>query len=214
MFRILVCDDHALIRDLLCAHLRETVHDSNIFEAHDYSDICVKTNIYGPFDLMILDYRMPGWYGVSGIRKLLTEHPETRVLLFSGLISADELEAARDLGIAGYLPKSFDARTLVKAVRKLLEGGLYFPPIAGAIAHSLYVGSGPPALDLPARQKFTERQVEILGRLVQGQTNKQIGVALEIAENTVKDHVKNIIDILGARNRTQAAAIAGRMNWF
>lgn len=162
-----------------------------------------------------MDYRMPGQSGMDGLKAILDHFPGIRIAILSGAISGAELEVARSLGIAGYIPKSFGARTLLRSISTILQDGSYFPPIATSIATALHHTDSPAEshyiLPHPA---LTKRQGEVLQCLLLGHSNKEIARVLRISDSTVKDHMSEILRVLGVRNRTDAVVAAVKWSMY
>jgi DNA-binding NarL/FixJ family response regulator len=151
-----------------------------------------------PYDLVVLDYGMPGMNGYCGLDQALAASAGRPVALMSGLASSGVVERVLAAGAAGYLPKTLPARSLVNAIRFMAAGETYMPL-------DLHRPSQAPEAE-PSGLSPRERQV--LAGLCAGQANKEIARDLDLREPTNKLHVKLICRKLGASNRTQAAMIA------
>lgn len=194
MTRILLADDHELVRDTIAAYL-ETSSDITITRAADYAHAIDMMNARGPFDLVILDYTMPGMEGLDGLRKLLG-HPKAKaVALMSGTASPDVARRALDAGAAGFLPKTLSPDTLLSAVKYIVSGRIYYPP-----QFLSQTGDDPTV-------KLTPRERDVLNGICEGKSNKEIARDLGVQEVTIKLHVKTLCRKLDARNRTHAAMI-------
>ncbi|MFO6448604.1 response regulator [Erythrobacter sp. NE805] len=197
---ILIADDHELLRDVLRSYLEaeggftvETVADlpaalGRIAEAAGEA----------PFDLVVLDYGMPGMDGYEGLAKAIAANGGRPVALMSGLAPPGVAAKVLGLGAAGYLPKTLPARSLVNAIRFMAAGEVYMP----LDLHR------PSQATVPAPSGLSPREIEVLARLCSGQANKEIARELNLREPTIKLHVKTICRKLSARNRTHAAMIA------
>jgi len=187
MGRILLADDHELVRETIAAYLMQNgLHHvravANLSQARE----ALETTAY---DLVMLDYRMPGMEAMDGLRLLAEEYPDTPVALISGAASAEIARQALDLGAAGFLPKTLAPEDLIRAVETLIAGAIYLPNDALANA-----GHG-----------LTPREVEVVRGIAGGKSNKEIARDLGVQEVTIKLHVKTLSRKLGARNRTHAA---------
>jgi two-component system nitrate/nitrite response regulator NarL len=198
--RILIADDHELVREAL-GSLIEKDCEFQVSHADDFDGAAGKMTSSGPFDLVLLDYGMPGMNGLEGLIHAMTMNGGKPVALMSGTAPRAVAEEALAGGAAGFLPKTMAARTLMSAIRFMVMGEQFAPvqfmtektevaPIS-ALAKSL-----------------TERELQMLDGLCRGLSNKEIAREHDLQEVTVKLHVKTACRKLNARNRTQAAMIA------
>ena len=146
-----------------------------------------------------MDLRLPDMNGISAIASIRAEFPEARVIVVTTFEGDYEIQRALTAGAFGYLLKSAPLDELVGVIRKVHAGRKHLPPVV-AENLAVYVGGDP----------LTEREVEVLRRIAEGDRNRDIGEQLGISEDTVKVHVKRIMDKLGAKDRTQAVAIGIR----
>lgn len=199
MANILICDDHDLVRDTIAAYLSQ-VEGFNVSVASDLR--LARQQLAGEisFDLVILDYKMPGMSGLKGLAEIAKDYPFSKLALMSGVATPDVAKDAMKIGADGYFPKSLSATTLVNAVQFVLSGEKYFP-MELALAKEEAALSG----DF---ENLTAREVETLRGLCSGKSNKEIARDLDLQEVTIKLHVKNILLKLGVGNRTQAAVYA------
>ena len=196
--RLLIVDDHELVRDLVAAHLRaqggfvvETVATlEEALRAIDRS---------GAFDLVLLDYALPDSRGLSDSAVLIERNEGRPVVLFSGLARPETAAAALTLGFSGFIPKSTPATVLADAIRHVLDGEIWLPE---------GYGDAPLA---PRLSSLTPREMEVLTDIRAGLMNKEIAGRMGLSEVTVKMHVRSICAKLKARNRTQAAMIAAEL---
>ncbi len=197
--RILVADDHELVRDTISAYLeREPDIEARAASSMEEAGRMIETE--GPFDLVLLDYAMPGVSGLEGLRLAMRLNGGKPVALISGAAGQDVAKAALAAGAAGFLPKTMAARSLVHAIRFMVSGEQYAP------IQFLQSVEEEPADPFEAR--LTPREKQVLGGLCRGLANKEIARELDLQEVTVKLHVKTICRKLDARNRTHAAMIA------
>ncbi|WP_341862623.1 response regulator transcription factor [Gymnodinialimonas sp. 57CJ19] len=197
MPNILVADDHDLVRDTIAAYLGQQ-GDFTVSTASGVPQAQALLAGQTPFDLVILDYNMPGMDGLSGLESVVKTYPHIKVVLMSGIATPDVAQSAMEIGAKGFLPKSATATSMVNAIRFVLSGEQYFP-----------FDFTPPAPDQPKNYKgLSPREMETLQHLCNGASNKEIARALDLAEVTVKLHVKNILAKLSVNNRTQAALMA------
>lgn len=197
--RILLADDHDLFRDTLSMFLGTEVG----FEVTTVGTFAqAKALMQGdaPFDLVILDYNMPGMTKLDGLSEALGLRPAQRVALMSGVATKAIAEQALSLGAAGFIPKTLSAKSLISAVKFMAMGEIYVPVeflVSSEVAE-------PNAL----AKTLTAREYEVLVALTKGRSNKEIARDLNLQEPTVKLHLKTLFRKIGATNRTQAAMIA------
>ena len=196
--RILVVDDHPVVRDGLRLML-ETQHDMNVVaEAASGEEALTAFEEHKP-DVVVMDLRLPGMTGAQAAAALQLSHPHARVIILTSYGQDADIQAALKAGVRAYLRKDVDRGELLNAIRKVNDGGRYLP---AGIREQL--AERAPLSDL------TRREVEVLERIATGMTNKEIGVALTISEDTVKLHVKNLFGKLDVTDRTQAVAVAAK----
>lgn len=207
--RLLLADDHELVRDALQSYLtRES--DVDIVTVGDLDAAIAATSQDGVFDLVLLDYSMPGMNGLDGLRRILDLPHAPPVALLSGLASGLVAQDALAMGARGFLTKSMPAKALLHAIRLMLEGERFLPveialPMLALEPGSVAVDA---MLGQPNSFSLTPRELEVLAALCVGKTNKEIARDLGLREPTIKLHVKTLYRRLGATNRTQAAMIA------
>ncbi|MGF1666200.1 MAG: response regulator [Acidimicrobiia bacterium] len=162
-------------------------------------------------DLVLLDVLMPGISGLDVVAKIIESSPRTRVVLLTSSESEEDLLKAIKAGARGYIVKTTPLAELVAAVREVLHGGAVVSPAMGGklfdtVAHLLRHRE----LNATRRPTLTGREVEVLQAIADGMTSREIGDRLYISENTVKNHVRNILDKLGLRSRNEAVMYALR----
>tara|TARA_B100001057_G_C22701349_1_gene891860 strand:- start:379 stop:996 length:618 start_codon:yes stop_codon:yes gene_type:complete len=197
---ILIADDHDLLRDTLVMFLKEEGSIETV-TASDLDGALNKVNSEGPFDLIILDYGMPGMSGLTGLKKALTHDVEQRVALMSGIANRSVAEEALAIGAAGFIPKTLSAKSFVNAVRFMAMGEQYAPI-------DFMTAEDEAAAPNPLAEKLSRRELQVLEGLSKGKSNKEIARDLDLQEPTIKLHVKTLYRKIGAGNRTQAALIA------
>jgi two-component system, NarL family, nitrate/nitrite response regulator NarL len=202
--RLLIADDHELLRDTLQSFLA-TEGGVDIDAVGDLDAAIEVIGAGTRFDLVLLDYAMPGMMGLDGLQRVLALPDAPPVALMSGLAARDVAEMAMAMGARGFLPKSMPARSLLNAIRFMVAGERFLPvdlittlpqPIAAATT------------DVKSGVSLTPRELEVLIALCGGKTNKEIARDLGLREPTIKLHVKTLYRRLGASNRAQAAMIA------
>lgn len=195
--RILIADDHDLVREMLATFL-EKDGGMRVAQAGSHDQAMSTLRRDGPFELVLLDYMMPGMQGLEGLRRALEAAGGNPVALISGSADRRVAEAALAAGAAGFLPKTMAARSLVNAVKFMVMGETYAPIDFMNAADDKSAADG----------LLTPRERQVLEGLTQGKSNKEIAIDREIQEVTVKLHVKTLCRKLGARNRTHAAMMA------
>lgn len=212
---VLIADDHLLFRDGLRRLLAQFQEDMTFFEASTFDEVRELCQGGTAFDLILLDLGMPGWTGFSTLGEIHERLPRALLVVVSGSERRADLMAALENGAAGYIPKSSSAKVLLGALQLVLAGGIYVP--AEAIRGDIVTGTEGLSDDTLAAigsgnsDQLTPRQREVLTRLREGKSNKQIAHELGLTEGTVKVHVTAILRLLGVRNRTQAALTAHGM---
>lgn len=203
--RILIADDHDLLRDTLVLFLEnEGTMEVDAVGSFDAARDRMETN--APYDLVLLDYNMPGMNGLDGIKQALALKDGQRVALISGEATKKIAEEALEAGAAGFVPKSLPAKSFVNAVKFMAMGEQYAPLD--------FMTAEDETQSNPLAAKLTERELQVLEGLTQGLSNKEIARNLDIQEPTVKLHMKTLYRKVGAANRTQAALIAREAGLF
>ncbi len=206
MLRILIADDHDLLRDTLVTYLQRE-GDIATETAPDLAGVVAILDAGTPFDLVLLDYAMPGMNGLEGLERVMAMPGRHRVALISGTANRETAQKALSAGAAGFLPKTLTARSLVNAVRFMSMGEQYLP--LGFMNAQEEVEAAH-----PLTQSLSRRELEVLEGLTHGKSNKEIARDLDIREPTVKLHVKTLYRKIGAANRTQAAMMAKEAGLF
>jgi DNA-binding NarL/FixJ family response regulator len=211
--KVLLVDDHALIRDALRGVLKELVEDATILEASDCRKASTLIDSNPDLQLILLDLNLPDRDGFSLIGDLRREHADMSLVVLSASQDRDTVMRALDLGVLGFIPKSAPREVMVNALRLVLSGGIYIPPEALASVKAKM--SPPPSIlpPSPADLGLTVRQLEVLALMMQGKSNKAISRILDVAEPTVKHHVTAILKALKVMNRTEAVIAVGTSGW-
>jgi len=200
--KVMLADDHDLVRDAIGALLRIDEPDLNLITVRDLNEALAETRGQNDFDAVVLDLRMPGMNGLVGAQKMINAIGETPIIIMSGNASKTDVQSALKIGVKGFVPKTLAGKSLINALRLVIGGETYAP--ADYLGHATrQPENGTPCL--------TDRETEVLGQLRQGNSNKEIASALSIAETTVKLHLRLISEKLEARNRTDIVVRAIEM---
>ncbi|MEM5429450.1 response regulator transcription factor [Cupriavidus oxalaticus] len=200
--RLLLIDDHTLFRTGLRLVLADSPSVGQIIEAGSVMQ-AVQDHAGATVDILLLDIQMPGLNGLEGVKVLRRHFPAARILIVSGTSGLEIIPADIRREIAGFLPKSADAREIEEAIACCLAGGTYFSDDASS--------AGRAAAPAPyAASALTPRQLEVLHQLTLGRSNKVIAYHMGLSENTVRVHVAAILDHLGVVSRVEAILEAQR----
>jgi DNA-binding NarL/FixJ family response regulator len=202
--KCLLVDDHALIRDALSMlialhHPRVDLRQAScLAEAREW--LAAEPDI----QLVLLDLALPDSHGVATLASLREVTPTVRAVILSADERPETVLAAIDAGASGFIPKTTESNVLRLAIKTVIEGGIYIPPV---VLH----GAPPPAPASANTLGLTPRQVDVLRMLVDGRSNKAIAQALDLAPSTVKTHLEAIFQRLHVSSRTQAVVAAARL---
>ena len=211
--KVLVVDDHPLIRQALTVVLKQLDSEIEVLESSNCEDALQLAESHHDLDLLLLDIHLPGVSGLDGLQAFRERLPRVPVVVLSASENSDDITRAIDSGAMGFIPKSQSSQLMVSALRLVLAGGVYLPPELvrrSALDHEA----------VPARQTrevsyrdlgLTERQAQVLALLIQGKPNKLICRELDLAEGTVKIHITAILKALKVTNRTQAVIEVSRL---
>lgn len=204
--KLLIVDDHAILREGLAAMLRQAGPDTEVLQAADGAEGVRMAELHADLDAVFLDLQMPGVGGMSAVPEFGRRRPELPVIVLSSSEDPHDVRRALALGALGYVPKSAPPRTLLAALQFVLAGNIYVPPLMldAAAVTGRPAGAGGAGL----RASLTERQLEVLRLLSEGLANKEIGRKLGLSDKTVKAHITSIFKVLNVVNRTQAASAA------
>ena len=203
--RLLVADDHPMLREGLVAVLGTQQDFEVVGEAADGSEVVRLVERLRP-DVILLDLEMPGMDGVAALEKLQETGTEARVVVFTAYDTDERILGALRAGARGYLLKGASRAEIFSAIRTVHSGGsLLQPVVTGRLLDHMSREDAPAGADA-----LTPREIEVLELLARGLPNREIAGRLFISERTVKFHVSSLLSKLGAENRTEAARIAVR----
>jgi NarL family two-component system response regulator LiaR len=204
--RVLIADDHAIVRKGICALLATEPNIEVVGEARDGQEACTQAQKAKP-DVILMDLVMPGMDGLEATRRIVNLQPEARVLVLTSFAEDDQVFPAIKAGAHGYLLKDTGPEDLVQAIQQVHRGeSSLHPSVARRLLRQLSASSEQGS----DRDVLTERELEVLRLVAQGQSNKEISGMLTISEATVRTHVSNILAKLNLCSRTQAALYALR----
>jgi DNA-binding NarL/FixJ family response regulator len=201
------------VQEGVAAALEALGHDVDVIAAADSEQGLAAAAANPDIDLVLLDLALPGMSGLGVISALHQRSPSLPVVVLSALEDPENIRNAISAGAMGFVPKSAQTRVLIGALQQVLEGNVSVPSTLGS-ATNLPAGGGATGTgsgNEPDVALLTLRQLEVLSRLCQGKTNKQIATDLGLSEKTVKAHVTAIFKVLGVVNRTQAVLVARRI---
>ncbi|MBV8097912.1 MAG: response regulator transcription factor [Verrucomicrobia bacterium] len=196
MIRILIADDHPVVREGLTAILELEQDLKVVGQAHDGEEACRLYRQLSP-DILILDLRMPKKDGIEVVTELMSLRPRPRIIVLTHSGKAEDLRRALAAGAKSYLLKGAEPEQVCETIREVFAGKSSLPRDLTA-----------KLVDSMAQPELSERELQILKQMALGKSNKEIGQALYISEYTVKNHVRAILKKLNAIGRTEAIAIA------
>ncbi|MEG4453403.1 response regulator transcription factor [Microcoleus sp. N9_A1] len=196
MIRVLIADDHAIMRQGLAALLEQEPDLTVVAKASNGQEALTMFRQYQP-DVTLMDVRMPQMDGVEAITALCTEFEAARIVVFTAYDGDEDIYRGLRAGAKSYLLKNTEPDELFLAIRTVVSGKKYIPSAVGAkLADRL---SGP---------ELSDRELEVIRLIVAGKSNSEISKVLHISESTVKFHINNILSKMGVSDRTQAAIAA------
>lgn len=209
--KILIVDDHPVVRDGLTAVLETQPDFEVVGEAGDGHEAITQVEQLRP-DVVLLDLDMPVLDGLGALQQIMKQHPGTKVIIFTVFDTDERILTAVQSGAQGYLLKGDAPRNeIFRAVRTVYEGGaLLQPVVAGKLLRQVQTQNAPNGSDQSTVDDLTDREQDVLELIGQGMANKEIAQKLVISERTVKFHVSAILAKLGAGNRTEATRIAAQ----
>jgi len=206
--KVLVIDDHPLVQQGVAAALESLGHDTQVMSARDAEQGMAMAAANPDLGLVLLDLALPGMSGFGLIGRLHERFPSLPVIVLSALEDPENVRQTINSGAMGFVPKSAPTRLLPEVLQPVLANRQGGAGLSNGAAGSAAADT-PQAI--PDVGLLTLRQLEVLSRVCQGKTNKQIATELGLSEKTVKAHVTAIFKVLGVVNRTQAVLVARRV---
>jgi len=194
--RVILADDHPVVRDGLAAIVNQQIDMEVVAEAGDGDEAVALYERHAP-DVLVLDLRMPGRDGVAVVQHVLEKHPKARILIMTTYDGDEDIFRCLSQGAKGYLLKDAPRQEILSAIRAVSADKAYTSSSVAAIA-----------LQRMVKPSLTQRELSVLQEIAEGRSNKDIARRLHITEGTAKTHVKAILTKLDAISRTEAVAVA------
>jgi DNA-binding NarL/FixJ family response regulator len=210
--KILVVDDHPLVRDAMAQLVEQLGVHVIVFEAADCAAGLETARAHGDLDLVLLDLNLPGLRGIPALERFRHEHPAAPVVIVSMFRDRETVNEAIRRGAVGFIPKSSSRDTIVNALRLVLAGSVYVPPEVAIGEDRLAKAPSLTHTHTAVGLGLTVRQGQVLALLMKGRSNKQICRELGLAERTVKAHMSAVLNTLKVSSRTQAVIAAGALS--
>ena len=198
VMRVLIADDHEMILDIARMYLAQQ-GDMDVITANDVNEALEINRVDGPFDVVVLDYNMPGMNGLDGLRAMVDAVGSTPVALITGNPTRSLMVDALEIGASGLISKILPIKSLANAIRFIESGETYMP---------LNLMTEPVPRPETKSGPLSAREMTVLSYLGEGRKNKEIANSLGLSEGTVKMHVMSICKKLEVSNRTQAVIVA------
>lgn len=211
MLKLLVVEDHALVREGLVRLLGQLEDETVVLESPDFESALNILDDEGDVDLVLLDLALPGIDGFAGLDVLRHRYPAMPVTVVSAFDDTPTITRVLNLGASGFIPKALSGEGLLSAVREVLAGNIYRP--SGQPSARLDDATPVPPSKVSVRPDeigLTERQAQVLCLMVRGMSNREIADQLQLSEGTVKIHATAVFKALGVSSRTQALVAVAR----
>ncbi len=212
--KILVVDDHPLVREAMAQLVMQLGNPIEVLEAPDCSSALILARAHPDLDLILLDLNLPGLRGIPALQRFRQDHPTMPVVVVSMFRDRDTVTDVMRNGAAGFIPKASGRETIVNALRLVLAGSVYVPPEM-ALNEVFSEDALPVGLRSHAKSAsgigLTVRQGQVLALVMKGLANKEICRDLGLAERTVKAHLTAVLNALKVTSRTQAVIAANRL---
>jgi DNA-binding NarL/FixJ family response regulator len=213
--KVLIVDDHGLIREALRTVLKELKREIVIFEASNSRQALRIVEEHPDLSLILLDINLPDRDGLFVLGELRDRYPTIAIIVLSALDDQDTVKRAFKLGALGFIPKTTDREVMLNAIRLVLSGGIYIPSeiLDREETTSPRLASKLSTREYLDRLGLTGRQIEVLTLLMQGKSNKVIAKTLNMAVPTVKNQITVVLKALKVTSRTEAVIKVGKMGW-
>jgi DNA-binding NarL/FixJ family response regulator len=213
--KVLIVDDHALIREALHAVLKQLKRETVIFEASNSGQALHIVEGHPDVNLILLDINLPDRDGFSVLGELRDRYPTIAIIILSASDDQDKVKRAFKLGALGFIPKTTEREVMLNAIELVLSGGIYIPSEILELEETTFPR---PTNKLSTREilsglGLTDRQIEVLALLMQGKSNKVIATTLNMGVPTVKNYITVILKALKVTSRTEAVIKLGQMGW-
>lgn len=212
MLKLLVVEDHALVREGLVGLLKQLEDEVQVFDRADFESALALLEQEPEIDLLLLDLALPGIDGFAGLDVLRRRFPSMPVVVVSAFDDVPTVNRVLNLGASGFIPKALSGDALLAALRDVLEGNIYRPSANQASAR-LDDAVPVPLFGVSMRPEeigLTERQAQVLCLMVRGLSNRDIGAEMGLSEGTIKIHATAVYKALGVTSRTQALVAVSR----
>lgn len=211
--KVLFADDHALFLDSLIGYIRNEYPDAQLDCAKDVDDALSYLDQTNDYDLVMVDYRMPGMSGLKGLDRIKEKHPKIPVALMTGVADREQVREAMKRGAIAYFPKTLTGSQMLNGIQIVMSGRRFAPldKENNLLMKSFLNGDGKSKNPFENVESLTPREIEVLGYLMHGLSNKEIARYLDLQVVTIKLHVRSICSKLQVKNRTQIAVKAREM---
>jgi DNA-binding NarL/FixJ family response regulator len=217
--KILLVDDHTLVRDALRDVLKELAEGTVVLEAMCVAETIRNIEEHPDVDLILLDLMLPDGQGLATLSDLRHRFPDIPIAVLSALQDRATMRKSLEFGAFGFIPKSASRLATLGALRLILSGNVYVPPevLMDKPPKVPVIGSRrrPESQERPSPRELgiTERKIQVLALILEGKSNKTISHVLELAQTSVKTYVSEILKSLNVRNRTEAAFRVRELGW-
>ena len=207
--KILLIDDHDLFRDGTKLVLTNYEAGTQVLCANSYETAIPLMTENQDLDVILLDLSLPGLSDIDALKAVRSQMPFVPVVVLSGNEDSTKVQQMLNMGAQGYIPKSTSSEVLLQSIKLVLSGGIYVPPEILPQLNNQVEQPTSELVDAP----LTPRQLEVLKKLIHGNSNKEIALVLKMAESTVQVHIAAILKELNVTNRTRAAHLAVQKGW-
>lgn len=211
--KILVVDDHALIREALHSVLKQLNRGAVIFDASNSRQAMCIVEEHPDISLVLLDISLPDRDGFSVLRELRDRYATIAIIILSSSDDQETVKRAFNLGALGFIPKTTGREVILNAIKLVFSGGVYIPSQMLEETRSTRLTDKPASRDSIKGIRLTDRQIEVLALLMKGRSNKVIAKTLNMAVPTVKNHITVVLKALGVASRTEAIIKVGKMGY-